>query len=210
MMRIAALRGFSLIELLIGLSIFAFLAMLAVPMYGEFLANTQVRTAAESVLSGARLAQTEAVRRSVPVRFELLGTTGWRVVFTTDEKRMINCGSATDCTSDNHLDSAVNTTCAAGADCVIKQYDFTNGAPKATLSNQAGGSVVTFTSLGIPMAKNQDTSDPLQRIDATTTLISNPRTLRVVIGGLTTSKGGTLMCDTQLSSPDPLACPPTT
>ncbi|MBS0319207.1 MAG: GspH/FimT family pseudopilin [Proteobacteria bacterium] len=202
-------RGFSLIELLIGLSIFAFLAMLAVPMYAEFLANTQVRTAAESVLSGVRLAQAEAVRRSVPVRFELESATKWRVVFVTDEKRATNCGADTACTNDNHLDTVVNTTCAAGADCVVKEYDFSNGAPKATLTNQTGGSVVTFTSLGMPMATNQDGSGALQRVDATTSLISSPRTLRVIVGGLVSSKGGTLMCDLALSSPDPLACPPT-
>jgi prepilin-type N-terminal cleavage/methylation domain-containing protein len=74
-------RGFTLIELMIGVAIFALLTVLAVPMYGDFMANTQVRTAAESVLTGIRLAQSEAVRRGIPVRFELVGSTGWQVVF---------------------------------------------------------------------------------------------------------------------------------
>lgn len=72
-------RGFTLIELLIAMSIFALLMMLAGPMYAEFMANTQVRSAAESILSGVRRAQAEAIRHNTPARFILNGSTDWEV-----------------------------------------------------------------------------------------------------------------------------------
>jgi len=72
-------RGFSLLELMVALAIFAILVMLASPMYGEFLANTQIRNAAENTLLGVRQAQAEAVKRNGQVQF-VLAATGWQVV----------------------------------------------------------------------------------------------------------------------------------
>ena len=61
-------HGFTLIELMIALSIFAFLILIAGPMYADFMGNTQIRNGAENTLMGVRLAQTEALRgsRSTP------------------------------------------------------------------------------------------------------------------------------------------------
>lgn len=197
-------RGFTLIELMIGLAIFGFLALLALPMYGEFLANSQVRTAAESILSGVRLAQTEAVRRSVPVRFELVGNNKWQVVFHSDEKRMPNCGATTNCTSDNRIMGGA--TCDADSECTISSKDFLEGADKAT-ATKTGGSAVTFSSLGLPQATNNDASAPLEMVAVTTLATSNPRELHIVIGGLTSSAGGTKLCDPTFASTDPMGCP---
>ena len=72
-------HGFSLIELMVAITILALVVMLGVPMYTQFIGNTQVRNAAESMLSGLRLAQTEAVKRNEPVQFVLDSVTGWQV-----------------------------------------------------------------------------------------------------------------------------------
>ena len=74
-------RGFTLIELLIALAIFAFLIMLAGPMYADFMGNSQIRNAAENTLTGIRLAQTHAVRNNRPAKFVIDPTPttgGWR------------------------------------------------------------------------------------------------------------------------------------
>jgi type IV fimbrial biogenesis protein FimT len=64
--------GVSLIELMIGLAIVAFLLFLGVPEFSVFLQNTQIRNAAETTLAGITLARAEAVRRNAPVRFQLV------------------------------------------------------------------------------------------------------------------------------------------
>lgn len=68
----AAQAGLSLIELMIGLTIIAFLLFLGVPEFSNFLQNQQIRNAAETTLAGLTLAKVEAVRRNAPVRFQLV------------------------------------------------------------------------------------------------------------------------------------------
>lgn len=67
-----AQAGVSLIELMIGLTIAAFLLFLGVPEFANFLQNTQIRNAAETTVAGLTLARAEAVRRNAPVRFQLV------------------------------------------------------------------------------------------------------------------------------------------
>ncbi|MEF8698213.1 MAG: GspH/FimT family pseudopilin [Candidatus Accumulibacter sp. UW20] len=71
-----ALRGFSLIELIVGMLIFGILLALAMPAFSNWLRNARVRTTAESVQNGLQLARAEAVRRNTPVGFHLVSTTG--------------------------------------------------------------------------------------------------------------------------------------
>ena len=56
-------RGFTLVELLITISVFAFLMLLAAPSFTSWIQDAQVRTAAESLQNGLRVAQAEAARR---------------------------------------------------------------------------------------------------------------------------------------------------
>lgn len=75
-------QGVTLLELMAGLSMLALLLALGMPSFGAWLANTQNRTAAESVLNGLQLARTEAVRRNSEVRFRLTeadGQVSWTV-----------------------------------------------------------------------------------------------------------------------------------
>ena len=64
-------RGFTLIELMIAVVIFAFLILLAGPMYADFIANSRIRNAGEALLNGVRQTQAEAVRRNTPAWFVL-------------------------------------------------------------------------------------------------------------------------------------------
>ena len=53
--------GVSLLELMIVLMIMAIVAALVVPMFGEGVSNTQLRSAARQLAAGLRLARSEAV-----------------------------------------------------------------------------------------------------------------------------------------------------
>ena len=54
-------RGFTLIELMIAVVIFAFLILLAGPMYADFIANSRIRNAGEALLNGVKQTQAEAI-----------------------------------------------------------------------------------------------------------------------------------------------------
>lgn len=63
--------GFSLVELMITLAVFALLMMAAVPSFQAWIAGARVRSAAESLQNSLRMSQTEAVRRSRQTSFVL-------------------------------------------------------------------------------------------------------------------------------------------
>lgn len=56
-------RGFSLIELLVGLAVMGLLMAAAAPAVGTWVANAKVRTVTDSLQTGLRVAQAEAARR---------------------------------------------------------------------------------------------------------------------------------------------------
>lgn len=67
--RSVRVRGLTLIEMVVVLMLLGIVIFMALPSYNRWIANTQVRTAAESVQNGLRLAASEAVRRNVQVDF---------------------------------------------------------------------------------------------------------------------------------------------
>jgi type IV fimbrial biogenesis protein FimT len=69
-----AQRGVSLVELMIGLVVFALLIALSAPAFSTYVQNTKIRTAAESIQNGLQLARAEAVRRNTAVRFQFTDT----------------------------------------------------------------------------------------------------------------------------------------
>jgi len=69
---VRAPRGFSLLELLVVVSIMGLLAVAGAPSLISWIGNTRVRASAESMANGLRLAQAEAVRRNASVIFTLV------------------------------------------------------------------------------------------------------------------------------------------
>lgn len=173
-------RGFSLIELMIAISIFVLLVVLAGPMYGEFIANTNIRNAGESMLNGVRLAQAQALRSNLDTVFTLNGT-GWSV--TTDDP-------------DN-----------PGTPLFQEDYALTEGANQATITpTPAGIKTVTFGGLGRVVYPNDDPALSLQALDITNTIVSTSRPLRIVVANRTGGIG-TKLCDPAVPATEPQACP---
>ena len=92
------LRGFSLVELMVGIAVFSILVALAVPNFSIWIVNAKIRTTAESIQTGLQLARTEAVRRNTTIRFQLVNSTDdscdlstngphWVVISTDNAKR---------------------------------------------------------------------------------------------------------------------------
>lgn len=64
-------RGFSLLELMVTVSVFGLLIAAALPAFSTWVSNSRVRSVTENLQNGLRLAQTEAIRRNRTVVFAL-------------------------------------------------------------------------------------------------------------------------------------------
>jgi type IV fimbrial biogenesis protein FimT len=186
-MRAITSGGFTLIELLIALAVFAILIMIAGPQYADFMGNMQIRNGAENILTGLRLAQSEAVQGNTMAQIVLdtSAAGGWQVLRLNDETNAF--------------------------DITVQSYQWADGAAKTT-ATPAGVSVVTFNGLGRIMPLNpangtQPGTAPIAQIDITNPNVTHPRPLRVVISPVTPT--GVKLCDPNpvVASTDPRFCP---
>lgn len=67
--------GFTLIELMIGIALLAFVLMLGVPAFGNFLQNQKLRDNAAVTLAAVQFARAEAIRLNANVEFLLTDET---------------------------------------------------------------------------------------------------------------------------------------
>ena len=223
-------RGVTLIELAIGLSITAIVIAAGVPSFMEWMQNAQVRTAAESLQSGLQLARGEAVRRNLPVIFQLTDSlanscavstsgTGWVVSLSPAASK---CGNAP---AEPPASTADWDSSDPSWPYIVRTGSTSEGALNAKVSSSEvvvsgtaayAGSIV-FNGWGRVSTASLGTGNSV-RIDITnpqlgTCLASNPpgtgekvRCLRLLVS----STGQIQMCDPYLKVIDPTApgaCP---
>jgi type IV fimbrial biogenesis protein FimT len=111
--RRSAQRGFSLMEVLVTITLLGILLALAAPSFGEWIRNSQVRTVSDALQNGVRLAQAEAVRRNRQVVFFLTNSQNctpsigaaangsfWSIrtvpLITGDTPEVVQCGVLSD------------------------------------------------------------------------------------------------------------------
>lgn len=71
--------GFTLVELMVVVAVLAALLSIGGPSFMEWIQNSRIRTAAESLQNGLQVARAEAVRRNTNVEFILQANGGWLV-----------------------------------------------------------------------------------------------------------------------------------
>lgn len=69
-------KGFSLIELMITIAVFAIIVVIAIPNISEWVGKARVRGGAEALQNAIRFAQSEAVKRNKLIEFSLVNSTG--------------------------------------------------------------------------------------------------------------------------------------
>lgn len=171
-------RGVSIIEAMIVLTVLVILLMGAVPTGQAWLANSRIRSAAESMLSGLQLARAEAVKRNAAVEFVLDGSSGagWTVRTSLSHEEIQKRASG---------EGTSDVTVTVTPDDAIR---------------------VSFDGLGRRVA-NIDASNPIDRIDldlpSTVLAADKTRDLRVQLG----LGGQIVLCDPNVAAGDVRKCP---
>jgi type IV fimbrial biogenesis protein FimT len=186
-------RGFTLVELMIGVALLAFLLAIAGPNFARWMQNSQIRTMSEAMQNGIHLARAEAVRRNTQVRFQLVDTlTSACALTTAGPNWIVSMDTAVgDCASTNMADAA-----APASPRVIQVRSSTEGSRNAVVA--ASQSSIVFNGLGrVTPAPGADiTINVTNPTGGACASASGPmRCLRIVVGA-----GGQIrMCDPRAS-----------
>jgi type IV fimbrial biogenesis protein FimT len=172
--------GFTLIEMVIAITILAIVIAFGVPSIAEWIQNSQVRTATEGIKNGLQLARDEAVRSNSPYEFVLdspgtTGGTGWRV------------------------------RSAVGGAVAFEKPNGEGSANAVVTVTPATAKTVTFSGLGRRLSANADGTPVLTQvdIDSATLPAADSRELRITIA----LGGAVRMCDPNVvTTGDPRKC----
>jgi type IV fimbrial biogenesis protein FimT len=183
--------GFSLIELMIVLSVLSILFAVGMPAFGRLLHDVDIRGSAEGLRAGLQKARTEAVTRNALIRIsfsDVSGRPAWTLgcvssslrcpatisSYSVNADTQIRWGAAR---SDDQI--ALNTALAAG-----------NRLPSG----------VTFNALGT--APGVEGNADVSRIDVTHAINEQARRLVLMI----TAAGAIRLCDPSAASDSVLRC----
>lgn len=182
-------QGLSIIEILVTLVIIGMLMALAGPSAGVWIQNTQLRNAADSVVSGLQQAKLEALKRNKLVMFRVTdpGSTEWDICLY--DYVLDACSTAPGATlfSKSKNEASYNARVATEI----------NAAPNTAVGLTAGSGVpgtFTFDPFGRQAAT---ATNNFTRIDIRNTTLSAADERRLVI--LINAAGQIRMCDPKLS-----------
>ncbi|WP_374581960.1 GspH/FimT family pseudopilin [Pseudoduganella sp.] len=191
-------QGVSLIELMVGISIVAFLLAAGMPSFTRWLQDAQNRAAAESLLNGLQLARMESLRRNAQVNFTLTDKDG-KVAWTVGCKAPhADCPAAIQSRSAREAGEGPRL----GVNKDVLAPPIPPGTFDAALEPGSGLlASVTFDSLG--RAPGAGNGKDITRIDVT-----NPRQANARRYVVTINVGGQVrMCDPALAlAKDPQGC----
>ena len=195
-------RGFSIVEVMVTITVLALMLFIAMPSIATWLANTRIRNTAESLQSGLQMARSEAVRRNQSISFYLVSLTNpavmddsctlsdtsgsWVISASLPTKK---CSSAPSTTTAPMI---VSTRAIGG--------DGANVAVTALQSDKSkAGNTVTFNGFGRVTNTNTaigsiDIAGPAEVDEA------NPRYRKLQL--LVTPAGAVRMCDPSANLPD--------
>ena len=157
--RRSRMTGFSLIELAVVLVVLAIVIALGAPAFAQWIQNSHIRNATESLTHGMLRARAEAVQRNIGTSFSLGNGAFWTV---TD----LNTNQVIETRPAAEVPPSINLT---------------------VLPNPAGGGLptntLTYTSIGT-LAANANGSAAITQIDVDTSALSagSSRPLRILVG----------------------------
>jgi type IV fimbrial biogenesis protein FimT len=138
--------GFTLIELMVTISVAAVLIALAVPNFTPVIRSNRFSTYSNNLIAALNLARSEAVKRGQEVVIRKIGANwegGWTIFVDIDRST-----AGTNPITDNIYNATAATDCTAGADCLLKTYPALANA----YTLRGGGNLkdfIRYTSSGI-------------------------------------------------------------
>lgn len=187
-LKIRVTRGFSLIEMMVVITIMAIMLSAAAPSFQVWIANSKIRTAADGLLNGLQVARSEAIRRNRSVQLRLTANSdgvlngGWQV---------ISAPSGAICPLEAPL-----------AEDILQIRSAQEGTTGITATaTPLGATRVTFSPVGL---LNSSCNTPITTltVDNPTIDTNDSSELRIVVS----PTGGTRMCEPNRPSTDPRAC----
>jgi type IV fimbrial biogenesis protein FimT len=194
-----AQRGFTLIELMIGLTIVAIVLFVAVPMFTIFLQNQQIKNAAQTVMTGLSSARAEAIRRNQAVRFQFVSDLTAGCALSTSSLAWVV--SLADPAGNCEAEPGDMGTAAQ----IIEKRSATEGTRNVAIAT-TGGTTATFSGLGrltgagITQIDFSNATGTCEHLSTS----GKMRCMRVTI----TPGGEARMCDPKLAAPAPPAVEP--
>jgi type IV fimbrial biogenesis protein FimT len=194
-------RGFTIIEVLVVITVIGILLAVGLPSYAIWAQNLRIRSAAESVQNGLQIARATAIARNTQAI----------LVFRNDGNG--NCCSLSyfvytvpnpGAPPADWQDPDAGPPPPDGAD-IIRRHNAADDAGGTATTFKNGNYMVTFSPLGAT-APNPDGSNRLEVIGITsaTSTDGGIRPLRIVIN----PGGSTRMCDPKVTDPaDARVCP---
>jgi type IV fimbrial biogenesis protein FimT len=197
-MRTREQRGLTMIELMIGLTIFTMLLLVGVPSFSAWIQSSQIRNSAESIQNGLILARAEAVQRNKTVNFQLVDSlTASCAISTSAANWVVSRGDPT-----GKCDVAPDPTDTVSPGTIQKRSN-NEGSRNAVVAADQG--TITFNGLG--RATNLAASPASINITNPSggTCVSASGQMRCLRVDVTTA-GQVRACDPALSAPDTRAC----
>lgn len=171
--------GFSLIELLVTMTILGIAILMGLPSFSAWMQNTRIRNTAESILNGLQSARNEAVRRNSSVQFVLNGA-AWTI-------------------------SCVVTTPGCPDTDPIQSRSAGEGSGSSITITAGNGNTVVFNNFGLMTTPAIGAGGVAQfdvDIDHAILTAAASRDLRITVNA-----GGVVrMCDPNVVAPDARAC----
>jgi type IV fimbrial biogenesis protein FimT len=169
--------GFTLVELLIVISVIGILAAMGLPSLGDLLRDNAVRTQAEQAVDGLQRARLEAIRRNASVNFvPQANSAGWKITMA-DPK--------------------------GGADLVLHEHTAPESEAACTARYSAALEPARIAFGGNGRASDNSFSADFGYGTARCAADGGTvRCLRLQVS----ARGAARMCDPALSAPDPRAC----
>jgi type IV fimbrial biogenesis protein FimT len=178
-------RGFTLLELMVALTIMGMMLLAGLPSFTTFLRNAEIRSTSESIANGLRLARSEATRLNRPVSFTLAGSGSpdWAI-------------------------NIFNPVTGLLLQPALQSYSRLEVGKSARVVISPGNALaVTFNGLGRVVSPSPIVTPNLQQVDVTSDIAGEAKTLRVFVDDL----HGVRICDPDpalriMMPPDARAC----
>ncbi len=203
MLSAAPSRGFTLVELLVGMTLLATLMALGVPAMSTYLQNSKLASAASSYYSGVQAARAEAIRRNVQTEFVMTDTP----VDTADVANAAVAGVG----GRNWIVRAASGPAAFQPVIEVKSAAEGDGSPSAGIQAAAASSApgfdgaIAFNGFGATASSFGYVIDITNPAGGDCAVASGPMRCRQIV----VSPGGQIaMCDPAAPTGDSRACTP--